>query len=57
MIRAASAGLPGVLAFEAAAWPVPRRSAGGLERRPDQGPQPVQGAGSVITAWFRQHVS
>ena len=37
IIRAASGGLPGVLALGGGPWPIPRRSAGSLERRPGSG--------------------
>ena len=55
MIRAASAGLPGVLALGAA--PGRSRDDQQAARRgaPDLEPQPVQAAGPVIIAWFRQH--
>ena len=55
MIRAASPGLPGVLAFEAATGRSRDDQQAAWSGGPDLEPQPVQGAGPVIIAGFRQH--
>jgi hypothetical protein len=55
MIRAASADLPGVLALGAAPGRSRDDQQAAWSGAPDLEPQPVQAAGPVIIAWFRQH--